>query len=52
MQYVGIASELTPGPLFPILHPIKSELPILINLRIDLSLDLEGINNEVPEMPV
>jgi len=49
---VEIGPDLTPSNISLILNPIKSELPTLINLQIDLSLDLEGINNEMLEMPV
>jgi hypothetical protein len=48
---VGIVPELTPSNISLILNPIKTELPILINLQINLSLDLEGINNEMPKVP-
>lgn len=51
IQYMEIGPELTPNNISPILKPIKIEFPNLINPQIDLSLDLEGINNEVPEIP-
>jgi hypothetical protein len=48
---VGIVPELTLSKISLILKPIKNKKPASIS-QIDQSLGLEGINNEMPEMPV
>jgi len=48
-QYIEIGPKLTPSKISLILNPIKS--PIFFVSRIDLFLDLEGIQYEVPELP-
>jgi hypothetical protein len=48
---VELLLELTERPLPLILNSLKTELATLIELQTDLSLTLEGITYEMPEMP-
>ena len=51
-QYAEIDPELTSNHISPILHPkSKAKDPYFFS-QVEQPLNLEGINNEMPEMPV